>query len=148
MEAQGAFGQGTVIVAASGNESNRPAFEIAAAPPAAGTGVVAVGAVQNGAGGYSVARFSNNQVDVAAPGVDVVSARRGDGLASMSGTSMATPHAAGVAALWAERLRQLNGGVTSGPLVAKLVGTAGTGSLAHGFEANDVGTGIVQAPAG
>ena len=37
------FGQGTVIVAASGNESNRPSFEIAVAPPAAGTGIVAVG---------------------------------------------------------------------------------------------------------
>src|SRR5262249_7186139 len=72
VQAQGACGQGTVIVAASGNESNRPTFEIAVAPPAAGTGLIAVGALQQGAAGLSVASFSNNQVDVSAPGVGVI----------------------------------------------------------------------------
>ncbi len=35
VQAQGLFGQGTIIVAASGNESNRPSYEVAVAPPAA-----------------------------------------------------------------------------------------------------------------
>jgi subtilisin family serine protease len=46
VRASNPFTQGTVIVAASGNESDRPAYEIAVAPPAAGTGILAVGALQ------------------------------------------------------------------------------------------------------
>ena len=146
VEAQGAFGQGAVIVAASGNESNRPSFEIAVAPPAAGTGVLAVGALQEGATGFSVASFSNNQVDVSAPGVAVISAKLGGGLVAKSGTSMATPHVAGVAALWAQKLKQETGGVESPTLLAQLVAKAVTAPLQPGFEEDDVGTGIVQAP--
>ena len=87
VQAQGALGQGTAIVAASGNESNRPTFEIAVAPPAAGTGLIAVGALQQGANGLlAVASFSNNQVDVSAPGVGVISAKLGGGLSQKSGT--------------------------------------------------------------
>jgi subtilisin family serine protease len=146
VQAASVFGQGTVIVAASGNESNRPQYEIAVAPPAAGTGVIAVGALQEGRNGLSVASFSNNQVNISAPGVNVISARLGGGLVSFSGTSMATPHVAGVAALWAQRQFSRTGQIDGQLLMAQLIASGTTNPLAAGAEAEDVGSGIVQVP--
>ena len=75
LEALGAFAQGMVIVAAAGNESKQPECEIAVAPPASSIGIVAVGALQETDDGLTVARFSNTNVDVSAPGVGVISAK-------------------------------------------------------------------------
>jgi subtilisin family serine protease len=41
-----------------------------------------------------------NCVDIWAPGVSILSTRRGGGTTTMSGTSMASPHAAGAGALY------------------------------------------------
>lgn len=142
----GAFGQGAVIVAASGNESRRPDYEIAVAPPAAGTGVIAVGALGETPDGFDVAYFSNNQVDISAPGVDVLSAIPGGGLGRKSGTSMATPHAAGVAALWAQRQLEMTGRVENTTLMAQLIASGRTAPLVLSIEEEDVGTGVVQCP--
>lgn len=147
LNAQSSFGTGVIVVAASGNESQRPNFKIAVAPPAAGNGVVSVGALQQGANGLSVASFSNTQCNVSAPGVGIQSAAAGSsGLTSMSGTSMATPHVAGVAALWAQHEQMVSNRISSQGMLAKVLGM----STLNGLDANstfeDVGSGIVQAP--
>jgi subtilisin family serine protease len=146
LAARALFEQGAIVVAASGNESNRPAFEIAVAPPAAATGIIAIGALGESAAGLAVAPFSNTQVDVAAPGVGVVSAKRGGGLVAMSGTSMATPHAAGVAALWAQKLLAAGGAVEPEALTARLLASGTLTPLAPASAESDVGSGLVQAP--
>lgn len=146
VRAQGRFGRGSIVVAASGNESERPSFTIAVAPPAAGDGIVSVGAIAQGAAGFTVADFSNTEVDVSAPGVGVISARAGGGLVAKSGTSMATPHVAGTALLWAERMLAASGTVDAGALLAQVVARADPSGCADGFTTDDFGTGVVQAP--
>ncbi len=140
------FGQSALLIAASGNESKRPEYEIAVAPPSAGSGVVSVGALQETDDGLRIAYFSNNQVDIAAPGVDIISAAPGGGLAKMNGTSMATPHVAGVAALWAQRQLEMVGRIEFLPLLARLLASGTLAPLVPDAEEEDVGTGLVQAP--
>jgi subtilisin family serine protease len=51
----------------------------------------------------SWSNYGNPPVDYAAPGVSILSTRKGGGTTTMSGTSMAAPHAAGVLLLGAAR---------------------------------------------
>jgi subtilisin family serine protease len=142
----GISSRGAIIVAAAGNESERPDFEIAVSPPAVSEGIISVAALGQTAIGFSVAPFSNTFANVSGPGVDIVSAKPGGGFRTMSGTSMATPHVAGVAALWAEKILKNTGTINSLQLSARLLGSATSQDIQAGFDPADVGIGLAQAP--
>lgn len=133
---------GVLVVAASGNESERPRYSIDKSPPAASANIISVGAVGRGAQGYAIAEFSNTGCDLVAPGVDIVSARKGGGVSTKSGTSMATPHVAGVAALWAEELLS-QGNLSYQTLKAELLASA---KPIPGGALDDFGSGLATAP--
>ena len=139
-----ALAQGALVVAAAGNESDRRGGWYApVGHPANCPSILAVGALDSR---MQLGNFSNRglvpkggQVDLVAPGVDVLSAfpmpMRSQRL---SGTSMATPHVAGLAALWAEARPK----ATAAELWTLL--TQHARRLPH--FATDVGAGLVQAP--
>jgi subtilisin family serine protease len=141
--AQRALAAGSLIVAAAGNESSRPGRIAPVGHPANCPSIIAVAALDSSLG---IAPFSSGgmnlrggQVDIAAPGVAVIStAPRPRLYATMSGTSMATPHVAGLVALHA----QANPGMAGGSLGWLLLQSARRLALPN----RDVGGGLAQAP--
>ncbi len=151
LASRAAFNGGMVIVAASGNESKRqknPKYEVGTSVPAAARGIVSVGALGESGDRLKVADFSNTNPMLSAPGVDVVSAKAGGGLVALQGTSMACPHAAGVAALWWQHLKEDAGiPATASAVVSRMRATCRTDVFRAGVDLLDRGDGLVQAPA-
>ncbi|MBV9430143.1 MAG: S8 family serine peptidase [Bradyrhizobiaceae bacterium] len=145
----GPFGPGALLVAAAGNESDRggtPSFEVGVSPPAVASGIVSVAALERvGTRGeqMKVASFSNTGAKIAAPGVAIRSAKAGGGYVELSGTSMATPHVAGVAALWAAKVLAEDKRLDPRDLAHRVIGNA---RRLPDLQSVDVGTGLVRAP--
>lgn len=89
--------RGVIAVAAAGNAGP----EAPPAYPAAYEGVIAVTATDAGNGLFGEAN-RGGYVDVAAPGVDILSPAPDGGYQTISGTSMASAHVSGILALFVE----------------------------------------------
>jgi subtilisin family serine protease len=141
--ARRALAAGTLMIAAAGNESEPPQLIAPVGHPANCPSVIAGGALDNK---LNVAWFSSGarnpqggQVDIAGPGVNIRSSwPRPKLYNTISGTSMATPHVAGIAALYAEAEPAMRGA----PLAWLLLQYARRLTL----PTRDVGVGFVQAP--
>jgi subtilisin len=133
-----------IIIAAAGNDSDRPNSLAPVSHPANCDSIMAVAALDRS---FRVARFSNaglnnggGVVDIAAPGVGVYSAWPGARrYRQESGTSMATPHVAGIAAMLIEAQPQL----TADALFREVCRLA---RPLPGASGRDVGAGLAQAP--
>ncbi|MEU9407420.1 S8 family peptidase [Streptomyces sp. NPDC048281] len=146
---------GMLTVAAAGNEG--PDAGTVGSPGSAESALT-VGAVD---GEDRIADFSSTgptadsalKPDLTAPGVDIVSAKAAhgwmgdpaaDGYVSMSGTSMATPHVAGAAAILAQRHPDWTGAQLKQALTASTTPTAGTTGYQQGTGRVDVSRALGQ----
>lgn len=139
--------RGSLIIAAAGNESSDRKGKRLVPPnpvghPANSPSIMAVAAVD---AQLQIAAFSNSsinpsggQVDIAGPGVAVYSSWfLPSRYRTISGTSMATPHVAGIAALYVE---------ATGKTGLDLWGLLMRDSQRLALASVDVGSGLVQAP--
>jgi subtilisin len=146
MAGQRALQAGCLIVAAAGNNANRSGGNFGfVGQPANSPSIMAVAALDNQ---LRVANFSarsssltgaGGKVDVAAPGVNVFSSvpiNRGTH-AFFNGTSMATPHVAGIVAMWCQQTQR-----TGMALWTTVIQNA----RRIPGDTRDIGSGLVEAP--
>jgi subtilisin family serine protease len=133
-----AVADGITVVVAAGNESTDACTKSPASAPAA----VTVGATTN-ADGKSYFSNTGACVDIFAPGSSIISAGITTSTASavMSGTSMAAPHVAGVAAVILGNARAL----TPSEVAARLSADATTGVIT-GLNSSTVNALLYQRP--
>ncbi|MDV7216805.1 S8 family peptidase [Streptomyces prunicolor] len=145
----------TLFVVAAGNDGPD---EGTIGSPGSAAAALTVGAVGRD---DSIAGFSSRgptadgslKPDITAPGVAIVAAKAAegtmgdaaaDGYVSMSGTSMATPHVAGSAAILAQEHPDWTGQQIKAALTASAKPTAGTSAYTQGTGRVDVAKAITQ----
>jgi subtilisin family serine protease len=140
---------GIFVVAAAGNSG--PSCSSIIDPPAPYKDVFTVGAVDRD---RQVTNFSSRgptvdglvKPDVVAPGAEVLSSLPGGTYEEFAGTSMATPHVAGVVALmWSANPRLIGDVDTTAKILRDTAGPATTSGIGCGAKANSTGTGLVNA---
>jgi hypothetical protein len=146
---EGLTAAGIVVVGAGGNSG--PACRTVADPPAPYPETLTVGAVDRE---DRLAGFSSRgptpdgraKPDVVAPGVDILSALPGGGYGTESGTSMATPHVAGVVALlWSANPRLIGDIPRTRAILMTTTGPASAPAENCGNPADLTGAGLVDA---
>ncbi len=90
-------------------------------------------------------RASHEEIELATAGVEVASSFPGGGLKSLSGTSMATPHVAGVAVRLAQKLKDEDA-FSIDSLKARLTAGATSDQGAPDLGIDDVRMELVEAP--
>ena len=128
-----ALASGVVVVAAAGNSGPDPDT---VGYPGAYPGVIAVAASDKR---DRIAPFSSRGAAIAfiAPGVNIRSTVPGGGYKTLSGTSMASPHVAGLAALAIERAARGSNGTRAA--------LASAASRVPGLNAAEQGSGMIDA---
>lgn len=136
-----------LIIAAAGNDSNRPSLPKPVSAPANSLSIMAVAAID---GQMRVAKFSNGglnpstggNINVCAPGVDIFSTypkntKNKNYYFALSGTSMATPHVSGLAALYMEKFPDL-----SAKEIWEMIEK--NAKPIEGLKYRDIGSGLIQ----
>lgn len=138
-----------LVFAASGNESragDQNGYRMLSSLPSSTDEIYAVGALQQTNSGLAPADFSNTNVTLSAPGVQVTSAKAGGGLVTFDGTSMACPHVSGAAALWVEAVVKRGLPARADVIWAQMIAAASMSKIAPNQSPLDVGVGCVQVP--
>ena len=139
--------RGTAVVVAAGNSN----VDVSSATPANCTGVIAVAATTRSGGRAGYSNFGQN-VALSAPGSSILSTLNtgsttpgAPGYATYSGTSMATPHVAGVVSL----MLSINPAMTPAQVLTALRSSARTFPTGTGADCTTAlcGAGIVDAAA-
>ena len=125
-----------LVVCAAGNEGDNNSSTDEYSYPGAYNEVISVGSIDYK---KTAARFtdSNKEVDLLAPGVNIVSTYLNNSYAMLSGTSMATPHVTGALALLIEwSIKEFGRRLTEAELYGQLIKNTETLDMARSLQGN------------